>query len=131
LQHHFDDKLVEEIARELAACIPRESIIVCQLSIGSHVDHVLVRRAAESLGRPLLYTADIPYLFSFGGEVVTKTAGLRCKAYGISGGGFGAWVRAAEAYASQIPSLFRSDDAMREALRGYWSGRRGIEVWST
>ena len=71
--------------------------MVCQLAVGSHVDHVLIRQGAENTGLHLLYDIDIPYLLSKPEEFGPKSAGMtesvhsitECWPEGLALGGFG------------------------------------------
>jgi hypothetical protein len=45
----------------LRRLLPPDWQLVCPLTLGNHVDHQLVRQAAERIGRPLCYYADLPY----------------------------------------------------------------------
>ena len=75
--HEDDADLISRIAEAVSARLRRDDVLVCQLSVGSHVDHVLVRQAAELLRRPLLYAADIPYFFYKPHELESKAAGMQ------------------------------------------------------
>ncbi|MGZ9133453.1 MAG: PIG-L deacetylase family protein, partial [Nitrospira sp.] len=72
-----DAQLPQQIADSVATRLLPDDVLVAQLSVGSHVDHVLVRYAAELLGRPLLYDIDIPYLFYHADEFAPKSAGMQ------------------------------------------------------
>jgi hypothetical protein len=105
--------------------------LVCQLGLGSHLDHVLVRRAVELLQRSVLYDVDIPYLFNSPGELAPKTAGMKPKIHRITDSGLGAWQDAISAYQSQFSGLFTSSEAMRAQIQQYWSEYIGIRMWSS
>jgi len=100
------------------------------LGLGSHIDHILVRRAVELLQRPILYDADIPYLFKFPQEFAPKTAGMKAKTHRITDSGVRAWQDAISAYQSQISSLFEDTNTMRAQIQQYWSEYIGIRLWS-
>src|SRR5215510_1765075 len=53
--HEGDADLPTQIAEAISARLLPEDVLVCQLAVGSHVDHVIVRQAAELLGKPLRY----------------------------------------------------------------------------
>jgi LmbE family N-acetylglucosaminyl deacetylase len=58
--HPADEPLVAELARRIAA-LPGDALYV-PLGAGGHVDHRIVRRAAEESGRPLAgYFEEYPY----------------------------------------------------------------------
>jgi len=130
---HEDDEadLPARIAESISARLQPTDQLVCQLGVGSHLDHVLVRRAVELLQRPVLYDVDIPYLFNSPGELAPKTAGMKPKTHRITDSGLGAWQDAISAYQSQFSGLFTSPEAMRAQIQQYWSEYIGIRMWSS
>lgn len=127
--HEAEADLPAQIAQVMVAWLKPDDMVICQLAVGSHVDHVLVRKAAEMLGRPLMFDADIPYLLNHPNELEPKTARMKESLLTVSEAGFGSWLEAAETYASQLSTLFESRDEMQGRLRGYWSERGGIRLW--
>jgi len=130
--HQDDASLPAQIAAAITSRLQPDDILVCQLAVGSHVDHVIVRRAAELLGRPLLYDADIPYLQSNPADLAPKTAGMQENVYTVSEAGLRSWQEAVLAYKSQISTLGPASDTpekIREFLHSYWLERRGIRLW--
>ncbi|MGZ9221731.1 MAG: hypothetical protein ACXW4Q_06450, partial [Anaerolineales bacterium] len=95
-------------------------------------DHVLVRQAAELFGRPLLYDADIPYLFYKPHELEPKAAGMKESVYLVTETGLKSWQEAILEYKSQLPVLggsFNTVEKARESIQSYWAERRGIPLW--
>jgi LmbE family N-acetylglucosaminyl deacetylase len=130
--HEDDADLPARIAAEIAPRLQPDDVLVCQLAVGSHVDHVLVRRAAELLRRPLLYVADIPYLQNNPADLAPKSAGMQEKVYAVSEAGLRSWQEAVLAYTSQISTLGSALDTpekVRSFLEAYWQERRGIRLW--
>ena len=131
----FVDPLPEEsnfpaqIAQAVSARLKPDDKLVCQLGIGEHVDHVTVRRAAELLGQPLHYVADIPYLFNHPGDLKPKTAGLKKKVETGSRAGLKLWKEAIWAYESQVGMLFKNERSFRIQINRYWSEYEGIRFW--
>jgi hypothetical protein len=103
--------------------------VICQLGVGDHVDHVLVRQAVEQLGRPLWYAADLPYLFKQPGELAPFIAGMKESLYPVTEAGLRAWVEAVLAYDSQLSSLFESTEKFEENIRRYYVERGGFPLW--
>ena len=128
--HEDEEDLPARIAESISARIKPTDQLVCQLGLGSHVDHVLVRRAVELLQRPVLYDVDIPYLFKSPAELTPKTAGMKANTHRITEAGLRSWQDAIAAYESQISSLFDSPDAMRMQIQQYWAENRGVQFWS-
>ena len=126
-----DAAIPSQIAEAVSARLNPDDVLVCQLSVGSHVDHVLVRQAAELLGRPLIYDIDIPYLFYKPQELAPKSAGMKESVHSITEAGLKSWQEAVLAYKSQLPVL---GEAMlppaltQESIRSYWAEREGIRL---
>ena len=127
--HEDEEDLPARIAESISARLQPTDQLVCQFGLGSHLDHVLVRRAVELLQRPILYDVDIPYLFNSPTELAPKTAGMKAKTHRITEAGLRSWQDAIAAYESQLSSLFASPKAMREQIQQYWSEYGGIRLW--
>jgi len=128
--HADEADLAARIAESITSRLQPDDKLVCQLAIGSHLDHVLVRRATELVGRPLFYDADIPYHFNFPDEMGPKTAGMKKTAHAVSEAGLKAWQDGILVYASQMSMLFESPEGMREKIRKYMSESGGARLWS-
>ena len=129
--HEAEAGLPYQIAQTIASRLKPDDQIICQLGVGRHIDHVLVRQAVEKLNRPLVYTADIPYLFWKPEQLAPLVVGMKESLHAITEAGLSAWVEAVLAYKSQISMLFDSPDKVREEIRSYYSERGGFPVWST
>jgi LmbE family N-acetylglucosaminyl deacetylase len=127
--HAAEADLPAQIAQTMIAWLKPDDVLVCQLGIGSHVDHVIVRQAAEMLKRRLLYDADLPYLFNNPQDFAPKTAGMKESVQPVPEANLESWHAAIHAYASQLDSLFESPELMWEKMRAYWSERNGIRLW--
>jgi LmbE family N-acetylglucosaminyl deacetylase len=128
--HPEDAKLPEQICKAMQAALKPEDIVVAQLAIGDHIDHVLVRQAAEMLGRSLKYALDMPYVLLHPEEKGPKTAGLNSSLQAVSEVGVEAWLRAVAEYRSQISMLYETLELLGKAIRGYWAAERGIRLWT-
>lgn len=127
-----DAEIPSQIAEAISAGLRRDDVLVCQLSVGSHVDHVLVRQAAELLDWPLLYDVDIPYLFTKPHELEPKAAGMKESVQLVTEAGLRAWQEAILEYKSQIPVLgeaFNTPEKAVAAIQSYWILRKGISLW--
>ena len=128
--HPADDHIVTEIAALITENIQDGDVLVCPFSIGQHPDHVLVRRAAEQTGYPLLYYADIPYTIWHPDQFAECTAGFSAELIPVSIEELATWQDAVAAYASQISSLFLTDEMMRSSLQNYWESQHGTKLFS-
>lgn len=121
--------LPARIASAISARLKPDDKLICQFGVGKHVDHVTVRRAAEMLGRPLHYVADIPYYFNTPEHLAPNTAGMKKKVERVSRAGLSAWKEAVLAYESQISMLFKSPRVMRGQINHFVSEFGGMPFW--
>jgi LmbE family N-acetylglucosaminyl deacetylase len=134
--HLFDPVSVEEqpllasLAARLAAELPAECHVVSPLGLGSHVDHRLVRGAAEALKCKLWYYADYPYVTL---EDVTKDTqafeNLEFHQFRLSPLALPAWQNAVATYISQISTFWSGETAMRTDLVKYARKGGGKRLW--
>lgn len=127
--HPAEAHLPDQIAQMIAPRLQADDQVICQLGIGGHVDHILVRQAVERLKRPVWYTADVPYVFKHPEELAPQVTGMNESLHAITEAGLRAWIEAALAYQSQLSSLFDSPEQMKENFRSYWSDRGGLPLW--
>lgn len=105
-------------------------IMISPLTLGNHVDHQLVRAAAEraapSAGAQLRYYPDYPYSTGVSG-VLNEKAGeaLQKECLAVSREGLDAWQQAVACYASQISTFWGSLEDMYAALETYWESGGG------
>jgi len=125
-----EEDLPARIADSISARLEPTDQLVCQLGLGSHVDHVLMHRAVDLLQRPILYDVDLPYLFKSPEELVVKTVGMKESVYRITEAGLKHWQDAISAYESQISSLFDGLEGMRSQIHQYWKDNDGLRLWS-
>lgn len=129
--HDSDGDYPARIAEAISARLKPDDALICQLALGSHVDHVLVRQAAERLGRPLRYTMDIPYCLSSPGGFDANAAGMKESVFRITETSLARWIEAVLAYKSQLPALgegFETPEKAAKSLRNYWAEREGIRI---
>lgn len=127
-----DAGLPQQIADAVLPRLLPDDVLVAQLSVGSHVDHVLVREAAQRLGRPVLYDIDVPYIFYKPEEFEPKSAGMVEKTHFITEAGLKSWQEAVLEYKSQLPVLgeaMSTPEQTRESIHAYWSEWKGIRLF--
>ena len=134
--HAEDRDLPAQIAQAILARLDAEDVVVCPLTIGKHVDHVLVRQAAEramqaqqSSPSMLRYYADIPYLLNHPEQLDEKTTGMQPVPQAVSEHAFDIWLKAIESYASQLSTLFDDLESMKERMGEYWRKGKGLQFW--
>ena len=127
--HEAETHLPDQIAQIIAPRLQADDQVICQLGIGGHVDHILVRQAAERLNRPLWYAADVPYLFKQPGELASQVAGMKESLYPVTEAGLRAWVEAVLTYKSQLSSIFESLEHIEADIRSYYAERGALPLW--
>jgi hypothetical protein len=130
--HPEDKGLPSQIAEAISAHLLPDDVLVCQLAVGSHVDHVLVRQATELLGKSLRYDIDVPYIFYKPQELELKSAGMKASVHSVTETGLTSWQEAVLEYKSQIPNLgpdFDTPEKVLESLQSYWSEHKGIRLF--
>lgn len=126
-----DLHLPGRVAEVLTARLQPDDVLVAPLALGAHVDHLLIRQAAELLGRPLQYYADIPYLFNHPGSLGLSTAGMKKKTYVVTAAGLNSWLEAVNAYSSQLSTLAENPEQLYAAIRKHCQKEGGISLYQT
>ncbi len=120
--HPGEQPLVEQVAAILRREAPGAARLVSPLTAGGHVDHRIVRAAAEAARLDLFYYADYPYAAQpeFGVRL-SDWIGPDWQMYArpVSPDGLAAWQAAAEAYRSQLSSFWSSVDELRQSLADF------------
>jgi LmbE family N-acetylglucosaminyl deacetylase len=127
--HPYEANLPAEIAETLSGLIQQDDQLVCQLAIGGHVDHILVRQAAELLDLPLLFAADLPYHFKHPGELVPMISGLKATRHPLNGAALEAWLEAILMYSSQLSAVFEDLEAIEPDIRAFIQEWGGFPLW--
>lgn len=126
-----DERIADVLAREFSA-LPPAGKVMAPLGAGGHVDHLLVRRAAEQVfGAGLLYYEDYPYAARWG-RVRRLTQPRRAwstEAIRLDAESRRAREAAILEYASQWPMLFGSRTKFRWRDRWYLWRRGGERTW--
>lgn len=108
--------------------------LVSPLTLGNHVDHSLVRAAAEQaadqVGCSVWYYPDYPYAVRPNSDQVGKVGtGWQKVCQPISDEGLRAWQEVIACYESQISTFWSGRAAMNAALRDYWQKGGGSCLW--
>ena len=129
--HPEDADIPARIVETIASRLEPDDVLVCQLAVGSHVDHVLVRQGVELLGHPLRYDIDVPYIFYKPEELSPKSAGMKESVHPITEAGLRSWQEAILAYKSQLPVLGEAFDTPEKAqlsIQSLWEQYQGIRL---
>jgi len=122
--------LVRQIRDTLRELNPYHLPMFCPLGIGMHVDHRILRDAAEESGLPLVYYADFPYAADPAASFADLVPPLSAEEpYTIDMKSLELWTDAVEAYASQLSSFWSSSEEMRRSIRNYSGTVPGHTLW--
>jgi len=130
--HEMDADLPRQIADVISPRLKPDDKLVCQLSVGSHIDHILVRQAAELLDRNLIYDIDFPYIFTKPEELAPKSARMQENVHLVTESGLKSWKEAVLAYKSQLPALgdaMETPEKAMKSIQSYWATHRGIRLF--
>lgn len=125
-----DRPSVLRVAERLAE-LPAHRELYAPLAVGGHVDHEIVRRAAEQrFGSSLAYYEEYPYARRRRDvRRLTRTVGWKSKVVPVSAQGMAAKVRAVACYRSQVEPLFGGRLRMRWKLRRATRRLGGERIW--
>jgi len=128
--HPQEEPVVERLRLWLAEGLHHDDVVVSPLTLGNHVDHNLVRAAAERLDRPLWYYADYPYAVKSQSLEDGKLAqGWQTVCQNVSRDGLRVWQEAVASYVSQLSTFWGGLDEMQTALETYWLSGGGTCLW--
>jgi hypothetical protein len=131
--HPAEEYLIEEIAAFLAALPPAERIYA-PLTIGHHVDHLLVRAAAERIfGDDLRYYEDYPYAQESAKRkraISAEPRPLIPTVIPVSEEARQAKIKAILAYQSQLSTFWTDNADLKRQVFGYINTVGGERVWS-
>jgi len=122
---------IAELAARIGA-LPPAALLLAPLGVGGHVDHRLVRAAAEASGRPVAFYEEFPYSEwkwfavrrALGGR-----SGWRPEELPLAARHLERKQEAILAYASQVPALFRSAGRLGRQLRRQARRAGGERIW--
>ena len=126
-----DAAIPAQIVEAMSPHLQPDDMLICQLSVGSHVDHVLVRQGAELLGRSLRYDIDVPYIFYKPEEVSPKSTGMKESIHPVTEEGLNSWKEAILEYKSQLPVLgeaFDTPEKAQRSIHAFWERYKGMRL---
>lgn len=128
--HPDEAELLVGLCALIEKYLPPQARLVCPLGLGGHVDHRLTRLAAESLGIPLWFYADYPYVLRSEGDIpALLPQGWEMQIHPIDEADLQAWVESVAAHSSQISTFWNESSAMEAAIREYSRVSEGVRLW--
>jgi LmbE family N-acetylglucosaminyl deacetylase len=128
--HPQEMPIVEQLVEWMKNNLQPDDAVVSPLTLGNHVDHFLVRAAAERAGTSLWYYADYPYAVGSRADIAAKTGeGWTRVCQQVSRDALKAWQEAVACYVSQISTFWGGFEEMQAALETYWRSGGGCCIW--
>jgi LmbE family N-acetylglucosaminyl deacetylase len=128
--HPEEAVLVGRAARQISQAFKLGANVVCPLALGLHVDHRLVRAAAEKAGGSFWYYADYPYVLK---EETPSNfllqPGCEASLFPISEAALSAWEASIAAHTSQISTFWTDLPAMQASIENYCVEQGGVRLW--
>jgi len=125
------DDALEAVTRRMTETV-KAGLVVAPLGVGGHVDHRLVRLAAEqAFGPALACYEDFPYAQRFGAlwRTLSNPFAWRGERVMLEEADLAAKIDAVRAHASQAVSLFHNDADLVRMIRRYARRRGGERLW--
>jgi len=117
---------------ERVAALPAARLLLAPLGVGGHVDHRLVRCAAEASGRAIAHYEEFPYS-EWKWRAVERALGERRdwepETLAVTPELAERRLEAIRAYVSQVPTLFRSEARLAKQLRRATRRAGGERIW--
>lgn len=115
----WEANMVEELSRRIAALpLLSDGRLYAPLAVGRHVDHRVVRRAAEGCRRTLIYYEDFPYAADPGCvKAVLAEGGWNAELVPLTHEGLQAKIAAIARYRSQVDTFWDSTEEMAASVR--------------
>jgi len=128
--HTHEAGVVTAMQEWLRVCLTPQSKLVVPMTLGGHVDHRLVRTAAEGLARPIYFYADFPYVEKHPEalpELIQPHWHKEC--IKLEETAVERWCDAIACYTSQISTFWKDTAQMRIAMHGYAQSGGGACLW--
>jgi LmbE family N-acetylglucosaminyl deacetylase len=115
-----DNKLITRISKKLQQLLKPDDRLIVPLAIGSHVDHLIAKVAAEQARHPLtLYYPDVPYHQRYPKELAALSKEMISVSYKINEVLLSSWIESVNAYSSQMQMLEDASGHLGTLLRTY------------
>ncbi|MBK7895059.1 MAG: PIG-L family deacetylase [Anaerolineaceae bacterium] len=129
-RHPADDAVVDQLVAQLRQLPPAAEIVV-PLTAGNHVDHRLVRQAAERLfaSAQLLYYEDYPYAAEDGAVTAVLRPSMQATQLELPETAVRTKTEAIWAYASQRSTFFADRADLERKIEAYTAQVGGERYW--
>lgn len=131
--HAAEEPLVQTLAAQLANLPPHRELIV-PLTIGNHVDHQIVRQAAErSFGQTLVYYEDYPYSAdetAFTAVIPKQSQRWQCQQIPLSADAVKVKINSIAAFTSQLSTFFNGRADLEQKISAHTAKLGGERYWT-
>ncbi len=128
--HAQESGVVQRMQAWMAAGLRPDTQLVSPMTLGGHVDHRLVRAAAEEMNCPVWYYADFPYVLQHPEALeAALQPEWQQECFSVSPEALAAWQQAISQYTSQISTFWGGLASMRTELETYWRSGGGTCLW--
>ena len=128
-----EEVTIQRLCQWLRSELQPTDQLVAPLALGNHIDHQLVRTAAERVvherGCSLWYYADYPYAVRDEAVVSKVAPGWQKSCRPVSEAALAAWQAAIACHTSQISTFWGGLDEMRASIKTYWLTGGGACLW--
>ena len=124
--------LIDRLAAALADYVEGSDVLAVPLGLGGHVDHRVVRGAAERLRRRAVYYEDFPYVSDNQADQFAALRSSGARQWSLPAN-WPIWVEASLLYRSQVLRLFGGEERFRQTLLDHAGSveRASIRIWRT
>ncbi len=130
--HPQENTLIDILANRFAS-LPAHNTIISPLALGNHVDHQIVRKAAEHhFGPNLCYYEDYPYAAAISEiktTLQTEGIGWHNKTIPLTKAALEARYTAVAAYHSQLSTFFQDRADLESQISAYVEQVGGERIW--
>ncbi|MBX3057743.1 MAG: PIG-L family deacetylase [Anaerolineae bacterium] len=130
--HPDEETLVERLAAQLAT-LPPSPLVCAPLAVGNHVDHQIVRRAAEiCFGDDLIYYEDYPYAREQEAVTAVLSSGSsvwHSQTIPLTAVDIVVKIEAIAAYTSQLSTFFNGRADLTQQIQHHANKVGGERMW--
>jgi LmbE family N-acetylglucosaminyl deacetylase len=124
-----EEAQIEGIAEALARSVGGEAEVYLPLGIGSHVDHLMARRAGERVAPGHWYYREVPYALRPSPRIIEPPPnGVSEALVPLAEAEIEMWATGAAEYHSQISSFWADDESLDADLRSYHDRFGGLPL---
>ncbi len=123
-------QLYQPLLKQLHSLPPHKQLLV-PLTIGHHVDHLLIRQVVETyFGNSLFYYEDYPYAQEVGAlESAIDKIYWYNQTIKIDEGAIQAKINAISAFESQLSTFFNGRSDLEQQIKAFWQQVGGERLW--